>query len=219
MYSENFTKYPNTRPKLVIGYTVRHKTCARKGIIIYVWHNECSMEKEHTVIYHFCLGPTPPETAKTWHPLREIVSSVPSWAFKYNTLSPKLACRSDGIISLPTCFNVVLLQSPHTSGATHTFPCTQKSKPTISWEFDFTRSSKLMLQKNLAKLNFNQYLELYKPKETKSGNCQKNFFPGLQTELEIIWYISLNLRRCASILLNGQKEGERWNQIEHKHQQ
>jgi hypothetical protein len=44
-----------------------------------------------------------------------------------------------------------------------------------------------MLQKNLAKLNFNQYLELYKPKETKSGNCQKNFFPGLQTELEIIW--------------------------------
>ncbi len=187
MYNENFTKYPNTRPKLVIGYTVRHKTCARKGIIIYVWHNECYMEKEHTVIYHFCLGPTPPETAKTWHPLREIVSSVPSWAFKCNTLSPKLACRSDGIISLPTCFNVALLQSPHTSGATHTFPCTQKSKPAISWEFDFTRSSKLMLQKNLAKLNFNQYLELYKPKETKSGNCQKNFFPGLQTELEIIW--------------------------------
>jgi len=42
-----------------------------------------------------------------------------------------------------------------------------------------------MLQKNLAK-HFNQYLKLYKPKETKSGNCQKNFFPGLQTELEII---------------------------------
>jgi hypothetical protein len=48
MYNENFTKYPNTRPKLVIGYTVRHKTCARKGIMIYVWHNEWSMEKEHT---------------------------------------------------------------------------------------------------------------------------------------------------------------------------
>jgi hypothetical protein len=30
-----------------------------------------------------------------------------------------------------------------------------------------------MLQKNLAKLNFNQYLELYKPKEAKSGNSEE----------------------------------------------
>ncbi len=65
--------------------------------------------------------------AKTWHPPWEIMSSIPSLAFKCNTLSPKLASHSNGKISmlsisplceslffffaLPTCFNFTLLQS------------------------------------------------------------------------------------------------------------